>query len=103
MKNQSTVENFPIMIVMEGADQEYTGDGKIEMDKAYHESLPEYSRGNQTLTVESSFSGAMTIQQIIKQYLIEQKSIFGLDGSLKDNYNGVGNMAVVTSTKEGSE
>ena len=91
------------MIVMEGEKQEYTGDGKNEMDKVYHEHLPEYSRGNQTLTVESSFSGAITIQQIIKQYLFEQKSKNELDGFTRKSYNKSGNMAVVTSTKEGSK
>ena len=91
------------MIVMEGEKQEYTGDGKNEMDKVYHEHLPEYSRGNQTLTVESSFSGAITIQQIIKQYLLEQKSKNELDGFTRKSYNKSGNMAVVTSTKEGSK
>ena len=88
------------MIVMEGEKQEYTGDGKNEMDKVYHEHLPEYSRGNQTLTVESSFSGAMTIQQIIKQYLSEQKSKIEFDSFTKKNNNESGNMAVAASAKE---
>ena len=91
------------MIVMPGAKQEYTGDGKTKMDKVYHEHLPEYSRGNQTLTVESSFAGTITIQQIIKQYLSEQKSKIELGGYTKKSYNKAGNMAVVASTKEGSK
>ena len=91
------------MIVMEGAKREYTGDGKNEMDKVYHEHLPEYSRGNQTLTVESSFSGAMTIRQIIKQYLSEQKSKIELNGFTTKSYNMSGNMAVAASTKEGGK
>ena len=91
------------MIVMEEVKQEYTGDGKDEMDKVYHEHLPEYSRGNQTLTVESSFAGTITIQQIIKQYLNEQKSKIELDDFSKKSYNESGNMAVVASTKEGSK
>ena len=88
------------MIVMEEAKQEYTGDGKTKMDKVYHEHLPEYSRGNQTLTVESFFSGAMTIQQIIKQYLSEQKSKIELDSFTRKNNNEFGNMAVAASAKE---
>ena len=85
---------------MEGAVQEYTGDGKNEMDKVYREHLPEYSRDNQTLLVESSFSGAMTIQQIIKQYLSEQKSKIDFDSFTKKNNNEFGNMAVAASAKE---
>ena len=97
---KSTVAELPIMFVMEGTKQEYTGDGKNEMDKVYHERLPEYSHGNQTLTVESSFSGAITIRQIIKQYLHEQKSKMEIDGFIKKSYNESDNMAVVASTKE---
>ena len=91
------------MIVMEGAKKEYTGDGKNEMDKVDREHLPEYSRGNQTLAVESSFSGAMTIQQIIKQYLSEQKSKNELESFTKKNDDKSGNMAVVASAKEGGK
>ena len=99
----STVAKFPIMVVMEGKEQEYAGDGKNKMDKVCRQDLPEYSRGNQTLTAESSFSGTMTVQQLIKQYLIEQKSKIELDGFPENSYNESGNMAVVASTKEGSE
>ncbi len=84
--------------VMDRKEQEYNGNGKSKMDKVHY---PEYSRGNQTLTIESSFSGTVTIQQIIKQYLTEHKSKIKLDGSSKENYNESCNMAVVTSTKEG--
>ena len=73
------------------------------MDKIYHERLPEYSRGNQTLTVESSFSGAITIQQIIKQYLYEQKTKNGPDGFTRKSYNKSGNMAAAASAREGSK
>ena len=72
------------------------------MDKVYREHLTEYSRDNQILLVESSFSGAMTIQQIIKQYLSEQKSTIELDG-FKKSCNRSGNPAVVASKKEGGE
>ena len=91
------------MIVMEGAVQEYIGDGRNVMDKVYREHLPEYSRDNQTLLVESSFSGARTIQQIIKQYLSEQKSKIELGGFTKKSYDKLGNTAVVSSTKEGGK
>lgn len=91
------------MIVMEGTVQEYTGDGKNEMDKVYREHLPEYSRDNQILLVESSFSGAMTIQQIIKQYLSEQRSKTELDGFTKKSYNKSDNLAVAASAKEDSK
>lgn len=100
---KSTVAELPIMFVMEGTEQEYTGDGKNEMDKVYHEGFPAYSRKNHTLVVESSFSEEMTIQQLIKQCLTEQKSKIELDGFSKNNYNESGNMAVVASTKEDSE
>lgn len=91
------------MIVMEENEKEYIGSGKSEVDKVYHESLPGYSRDNQTLSVESFFSGTMTIQQIIKQYLTEHKSKIELDDFSKENYNESCNIAVVTSTKEGSK
>ena len=88
---------------MERVEQEYIGDGKNEMDKVYRERLTEYSRDNQSLLVESSFSGAMTIQQIIKQYLSEQKAKIELDGFTKKSYDKSGNMAVAASTKEGGK
>lgn len=100
---KSTVAAFPIMIIMDGKGKEYIGDGKNEVDKAYHKHLSEYSRDNQILTVESSFSGTMTIQQIMKQYLTEQKSKIKLDGLSKEKYNELGNRAVVASAKEGGE
>ena len=73
------------------------------MDKAYREHLPEYSRDNKTLLVESSFSGAMTIQQIIKQFLSEQKSKVELYGFTKKSYNKSDNKAVAASIKEGGK
>lgn len=84
--------------VMSRKEREYNGNGKSKMDKVHYQ---EYSRGNQTLAIESSFSGTVTIQQIIKQYLTEHKSKIKLDGLSRENYNESCNMAVVTFTKEG--
>lgn len=100
---KSTVNTFPIMLVIEDEKQSYIGDGKIDMDKAYSRKLQEYSRDNQSLVVESSFLEETTIQQAIKQYLIERRAQIKLDGLQGQNYNDFGNMAVVASTKEGGK
>lgn len=100
---KSTVTAFPIMIVMDGNEQKYNGSGKSEMDKTCYQNAPEYSHGNQVLVVESSFSGGTTIQQLISQYVLEQKSKIELDDISKENYNEPSNMSVVTSTKEDSK
>lgn len=70
------------------------------MDKACDKHLSEYSRGNQILSIESSFSGAVTIQQIMKQYLVEQRSKIELGVISKEHDRELGDTAAVTSAKE---
>lgn len=82
---------------MDGDNFSYTGDGKNNMDKS--SSLPQYSRDNQTLTVEYHFSDAITLREALKQYLFERRRKEQLDTSENRLY---GNTTAVASTKEGS-
>lgn len=78
----------------------YTGDGKRDMDKANN--LPQYSRGNQILTVERHFSDATTLHEALKQYIFERRLKDQLDTSDTSFYNRSSNTIAVTSTKEDS-
>lgn len=85
---------------MDGDNFSYTGDGKNDMDKT--NGLPQYSRDNQTLTVERHFSDAITLREALKQCLSEQWRKARLDTQETRLYNGSGNTTAVASTKEGS-
>ena len=46
------------------------------MDKGNETSTAVYSRDGQVLTVERCFFGTQTVQEVLKQYLLEQKPKF---------------------------
>lgn len=76
----------------------YTGDGKSNMDKT--NSLPQYSRDNQILTVERHFSETTTLSEALKQYILESREKTRLDAPENRLYNNPSNTTAVVSTKE---
>lgn len=51
----------------------YIGDGKYRMDKTEKPDLTAHSRDNQTLSVECFFTETADLQEILKQYVMEQR------------------------------
>ena len=76
----------------------YTGDGKNDMDKTNH--LPQYSRGNQILTVERHFSDTTTLHEALKQYISERWRKERLDTPETGLCNRSGNTTAVASTEK---
>ena len=97
---RGTVDTFLEMKSIDGDIFSYTGDGKNEMDKS--NSLPQYSRDNQILTVERHFSDSITLHEVLKQCLSERWRKERFDTLGNRLYNGSGNTTAVASTKEGS-
>ena len=70
----------------------------MNMDKS--SKTGQYFRHNQSVTVESHFSGTLTIQEVLKQYLLEQTSKQALDGLAGQHCHPSGSIAAGNYAKE---
>lgn len=61
---------FPIAVIMDSQTPSYTGSGNSMTDKNH---TAHYCQSNQTLFIESRFSDRFTLQNLIKDYLSEER------------------------------
>ncbi len=66
------------------------------MDKTGKTCLPQYTRDNAMLTIESRFVGTDSIKELIKRYLLERRE----HEIYLNAVNKPDNMAAVTSAEE---
>lgn len=91
----------PFAVIMDGKTPSYIGSGNSMTDKNH---TAHYSQNNQSLYIESEFSDRNTIQDLIKDYLSEERyRKLKVDGLTAQGYNVHSNKAVVTSEKEENE
>ena len=89
---------FPLTVIMDSKTPSYIGSGNTMTDKNY---TAHYCHNNQSLYIESGFSDRYTIQDLIKDYLSEERyRKIKVDGTAAQRYNKYSNTAVVTSAKE---
>lgn len=91
----------PLAVIMDGKTPSYIVSGNSMTDKNY---TAHYCQNNQSLYIESGFSDRYTIQDLIKDYLSEERyRKLKVDGLTAQGYNVYSNKAVVTSEKEENE
>lgn len=89
---------FPLAVIMDSKTPSYIGSGNIMTDKNH---TAHYCHNNQSLYIESGFSDRYTIQDLIKDYISEERyRKLKVDGLTAQEYNIHSNMAVVTSAQE---
>lgn len=92
---------FPLAVIMDKRTPSYNRSGNSMTDKNY---TAHYTQNNQSLYIESGFSDRYTIQDLIKDYIVEERyRKLRVDGTTEQRYNKYSNKAVVTSEKEENE
>lgn len=91
----------PFAGIMDERTPSYIGSGDSMTDKNH---TAHYCQNNQSLYIESLFSDRITVQDLIKDYLSEERyRKLKVDGLTAKGYNIHSNKAVVTSAKEENE